>query len=248
MAFAEGKKFRSGLDDGTVAGGKKQKAGKKEAEATKSEASPAVPTIRPGERMSDFAARVDAALPVGVVITKTARDGKDPLGLKVHRTRTERKLHKLYDQWREDDRRIKEKRQEELELAEEEEFENETATGVSWKVTLEEGTTGSKKKKGKKGRLVGEVADGGDPWEDIKKKRGEAKIGLHDVAKAPPEFKKLPRKKLAVGGAVVDVDGVPKAAGSLRRREELQGVRDEVVASYRKLMEERKTKTQTDSD
>lgn len=247
MAFAGGKKTRNGLDDGNGAGGKKQKKTQKESSTTEEEVRPDVPTIRPGEKLADYSRRVDAALPLSGLVTKTVKNGVDPLGLKVRRTRKEKKMHKLYDEWREEDRKIKEKREEELELAEERELEND-ALGVSWKVAFGEESSGGKnkkKKKNKRGRYVGEAADREeDPWEEIKKKRGESKIGLHDVALAPPEFSKLPRKKITIGGAVVDVGSVPKAAGSLRRREELQEVREQVVANYRKKAEEKRSALQ----
>jgi hypothetical protein len=241
MAFSDGKKPRSGLDNGDVPHPKSKKTKKVDQEVAsqaemkeKSE----LPVIRPGERMSEFAARVDAALPLGGLINKSAKNGKDPLGLKVRRTKKERQMHKLYDEWREEERKIKEQREEELELQAEKELEDEEA-GISWKFDTQAHTSGKrKKKKGKRTKYLDEV--GGieeDPWEELKRKRGETRPGLHDIAKAPPDLHLKKPKKLTVRGAAVAVDGVPKAAGSLRRREELQEVRDDIVASYRKLME-----------
>ena len=259
MAFAHGKAPRSGLDNGDApAKGKGKGKGKgngqeKAKQQSKPAAKPTAPAtsdatqaqdlkLRPGERLSEFNQRVDAALPISGLVNKTVRNGKDPLGLKVRRTKKERKMHNMYAEWREIDRKVQERREEERELAEEREMENEAA-GVSWKVDMEGGVgqAGKKKgKKGKRGRYIGE--EGGperDPWAEIKKKRGEAKVGIHDVAQAPPELK-LPRRNLLVRGAAVAVEDIPKAAGSLRQREELQGIRDEVVASYRKMMSERR--------
>lgn len=259
MAFASGKPQRSGLDNGDAPvkdKGKKKNKNQSEAkptDTTKTTATAAATTakapasdptpkedlkIRPGERISEFNQRVDAALPISGLVNKTVKNGKDPLGLKVKRTKKERKMHNMYAEWREMDRKVKERREEERELAEEKEMDNEAA-GVSWKLDLE--TQGKKKgKKGKRGRYIGE--EGGperDPWEEIKKKRGEAKVGINEVAQAPPELK-LPKKNLLVRGAAVAVENIPKAAGSLRQREELQGIREEVVASYRKMMSERR--------
>jgi hypothetical protein len=246
MAFAHGKKPRSGLDNGDAPEKGKSKS-KKKGNATgkgtadtaaTSETSPAEDLkIRPGERLSEFSQRVDAALPLSGLVHKTVKNGKDPLGLKVRRTKKERKMQNMYAEWRAIDKKIQEKREEERELAEEREMENE-ALGVSWKLELE--AQGKKKKKGKRAKYIGEA--GGpedDPWAEIVKKRGEARVGLNDVAHAPPELK-LPRKNTLVRGAAVAVDEIPKAAGSLRQREELQGIRQEVVASYRKMMSERK--------
>lgn len=231
---------RSGLDDGKPAKGKKQAKTTTDADVPEEKA--AIPSIRPGERMSEFNARVNAAMPLAGLVNKSAK-GRDPLGLKVWRTKKEKKMHKMYDQWREEDQRIKEKREEELELAEEREMEDDSL-GVKWKLDLEDEASRSKKKKkngGKRTKYVGEAAGAEeDPWEELKRKRGEAKIGLHDVAPAPPVLKRV-KPKFTVRGAEVDVQDIPKAAGSLRRREELQGVREDVVASYRKLMESRRS-------
>ncbi|KAI0024548.1 hypothetical protein F4780DRAFT_725786 [Xylariomycetidae sp. FL0641] len=249
MAYADGKKPRSGLDNGDVPKRKNKKGNAKPEASGVVETKPKaeVPTIRPGERMSEFAARVDASLPITGLIGKSVKGNKDPLGLKPWRTLKEKKMHKLYDEWREEERKIKEKREEEMELAAEKELEDEE-NGVSWKLNMPQSIGGGKKKKkkAKSTKYLGEVGDEEeDPWEALRKKRGETRPGLHDVAEAPPELHaKLP-KKLTVRGAAVEVDGIPKAAGSLRRREELQSVRDDVVASYRKLMSEKRPSLHT---
>lgn len=236
MAFASGKQTRSGLDDPTPATKKKGK--ESGAAETGAEGASEVPTLRPGERLSEFNQRVNAALPIGGLVNKSVRNGKDPLGLKVWRTKKEMQMHKLYDEWREEDRKIKEKREEDLEEAEEAEMENENA-GVSWK--LEDAASASgKKKKRKGGKLIGEVRGAEeDPWEAIKRNRGETRISINDVAQAPPELT-APPKKFTVRGAAVDVDNIPKAAGSLRQREELQGIREEFLSSYRKMMNKKR--------
>ncbi|KAI1376446.1 hypothetical protein F4677DRAFT_418571 [Hypoxylon crocopeplum] len=243
MAFAGGKKPRSGLDNGDEPAGKKKKkkaaAASNPAPETKDDSQ--LPKIRPGERMSEFAARVDAALPVGGLINKSVRNGKDPLGLKTWQTMKEKKMQKLYDEWREEDRKLKEKKEEELELQAEKELE-EAEQGVTWKLDAQ----GGGKKKGKRAKYLGEAADGDeDPWEALKKKRGETRPGLHDVVQAPPEFSVKPQRRVTVRGAAVEIDGIPKAAGSLRRREELQTVRDDIVASYRKMMNKKRPSLHT---
>lgn len=257
MAFAQGRKPKSGLDDGKPApkqdNKKRKAAGEDKATTTNTTTNDGkkqeIPTIRPGERFSEFAARVDAALPVMGLVAKGTKGGKDPLGLKVHRTRKERKMHKLYDEWRREEAAIQEERREKAEEEEEREMDNE-GMGVKWRVDMEDEAAGGRKKKkkgGKKGRSVWE-ADGkeDDPWEELKKKRGEAKIGLHDVAKAPPVFKAVPKQVFKIGGAAVEVGSVPKAAGSLKRREELQSVREEIVANYRKMMEGKRARLESD--
>jgi hypothetical protein len=65
------------------------------------------------------------------------------------------------------------------------------------------------------------------------------KVGLNDVVQAPPTFTKVPKDKFKVRGARVEVEDVPKASGSLRRREELGSVRRSVVEGYRAMMKER---------
>ncbi|KAK4127871.1 hypothetical protein N657DRAFT_641926 [Parathielavia appendiculata] len=252
MAFASGNAPRSGLDNGDSAvkgkgkgKNKKNKTAKSPANSTTPEAT--TPTardlkIRPGERLSEFSHRVDAALPISGLVNKVpVKNGRDPLGIKVRRTKKEHKMQNMYAEWREIDRKVRERREEELEEAEEREMENE-ALGVSWKLELEAAVARGKKKakKGKRGRYLGEAGDPeGDPWEEIKMKRGEGKVGINEVAQAPPELK-LPKKNLLVRGATVAVEDIPKAAGSLRQREELQGIRQEVVASYRMMMSKRR--------
>ncbi|KJZ75514.1 hypothetical protein HIM_04977 [Hirsutella minnesotensis 3608] len=229
MAAMQGRKVKPGLDGGE----------KKSKMPATSEPSVATPQIRPGEDMRTFAARVDAALPVAGLAKKTkAKDGKDEIGLKVYRTRKERKMHKLYDQWRAEERKILEKKEEELEAAAEKGLENDAAGILSSDFIM---TTDEKApKKGRKRRS--KAAEDDDPWLELKRRRADAPTSLHDVAQAPPELHKKLRQKLRVGDAVVDVDGVPKSAGSLRRREELQSVRNEVVEAYRKIREHEQAK------
>ncbi|TQN74506.1 hypothetical protein CSHISOI_00938 [Colletotrichum shisoi] len=249
MALASGKKQRSGLDNGETVNQKKKAAKKaasvaeKKDESSENAEKSEVPTIRPGEKMSDFSARVNAALPLAGLVNKTERGGKDPLGLKVHKTRKERKMHKLYDQWREEERKIQEQREEDMEEVAERELDEEINGGTfgnfgqtpaAFYGSNQDGK--KKKKKGKKGKGADREED---PWAVLKKMRAEAKVGLHDVAQAPPELHRAGREKLLVRGAAVDVSNVPKSAGSLRRREELQELRDELVSSYRRKREEK---------
>lgn len=246
MSFRQGKRLPKGLDDGLKIT-KKQKQSEAQSAtiqgetATKlSNTQAQMPTIQPGERMADFAARVDAALPLSGLMSKTAKGGKDPLGLKVARTKKEKKMHRMYDEWREQDRKIKEKRQEAQELAQEEDGNEEL--GVRWKVDMEVTEPKARKKgKGKKSNVIGEVNDGeDDPWAAIARSRNEEPKRLNDVVQAPPDFTKLPKEKFKVRGAKVYVEDVPKASGSLRRREELVEIRRSVVEGYRQMMKDNK--------
>ena len=188
-----------------------------------------LPKIQPGERLGDFAARVNQAFTVGGL----TRKGKVKVeGLKERQTKTEKRLQKMYASWREEEARRKEKSEEEQELEEEAEDEREAAMGgQSLKLPNETKT--------KRKRMVGEniAADNDDdPWAELNMNRAQPR-GLHDVVKAPPTFKAVPREKFKVrNGARVDVSDVPGAAGSLKRREELGRARREVIERYRGMM------------
>lgn len=189
MAFTKGQTKRSGLDDGVD-----KSKGSKAAEKDKPEKEGAVPSIRPGESLSDFAARVDASIPVAGLINKT-KGGKDPLGLKQYRTRKEKKMHKLYEQWRAEERKIQERKEEELELAAERELEN----GMLWSGAdgprdWDPVSNGGKGKKKRKRGGKGAAKDEEDPWEELRRKRGEGKVRLGDVAQAPPSLQKVSAK------------------------------------------------------
>ncbi|OAA66230.1 urease accessory protein UreD [Cordyceps fumosorosea ARSEF 2679] len=229
MAFSSGEKLHSGLDDGKI---------KKFATTGPTQRSEKL-QIKPGEDLRAFAARVDAAMPLAGVSTKSGiKGGKDLEGIKTQRTRKERKMHKLYDQWREEERKIQDKKEEDKELAAERELENDGAGILSTSVLDDEENT-TKKKKGRRGK---DAADD-DPWAELKKKRGEARHGLNDVAEAPPELhKKQSRLLKVVGTATVNVGSAPKAAGSLRRREQLEEERQDVVEAYRRIREHEQRK------
>lgn len=287
MAFQRGEKLPKGLDDGvklTKAARKKQKLAQDSASNTthntndQDQAGPEtkqqtktknatdkksvaveheIPTIRPGEKMGDFAARVDAALPVSGLINKTMKGGKDPLGLKVGRTKTEKRMHRMYAEWREEEKRIQERKMDAAEAREEDEMGEDEHGNVRWKADLDEASAAAsassagkkgKKGKGKKKKVLGEVDDGegDDPWAKLKRDRAEVKAGLHDVVLAPPTFTKAPREKFKVRGAHVDVGDVPRASGSLRRREELGDVRKSVVEGYRAMMKANRARAAED--
>lgn len=189
----------------------------------------AAPKILPGERLGDYAVRVDQALP----ITGLARKGRvNIVGMKERQTRTEKRLQRMYADWRAEEARIKEKEEEEREQEEEEEEEREANYGTAG---VEQGSRKGKKRRRK---VIGEEggADDDDPWAELKTMREERR-GLHDVAQAPPVFKAVPREKFKVrDGARVNVADVPNKAGSLKKREELGEARREVIERYRAMM------------
>ena len=235
MAWQQGMKPKSGLDDGAPKKKKKRKPdeGKpKESEQqphNEQASAPDIPKIMPGERMNDYSARVDAALPLKGLVTK-GKNLKLP-GIKRQQTKTERKLQRMHKEWRETDARWKEKLREAKEEAEEEEDPHEDILNAV---------------RSKKKRRKGAGSDDEDPWAVVAKARQEQQqpstglIGLHDVVKAPPELK-APKERFKVkNGARVDVADVPNTAGSLRRREELGQTRQNVVDGYRRIVKANK--------
>lgn len=241
MAFKTTGKRRSALDDGAPKPKKQKQQQRKAAEEAEQEATSnseiqphAELKIMPGEKLSEFRQRVNAALP----LTSISRNTKKFAGLSDHRvTKHERRLKKLQEGWRKEEARLREKEQEERELAEEEDDEiNDLWEDRTADVSTITGNKG-KKKKGKRKLVVGEVDDGRiDEWEDLKKRRQERK-GLHDVVQAPPTFERVPREIFKVKeGARVNVGNVPNAVGSLRKREELGVERQGIIETYRQLM------------
>jgi hypothetical protein len=185
--------------------------------------------IQPGERLSDFARRVDQALPLAGLNTK----GKKVDGVKDRQTKHEKRLRRMQAQWREEEARIREKEEEEREEAEETLDEQLASLDRDAReVMMSTGKIGAKKKKRRAGK-IGEVQDDDDedPWNVLKEKR-DAPKGIFDVVQAPPRFEKLPRE-IFKG---VKVHDVPKHAGSLRRREELGHTRADIIKSYRAMM------------
>ncbi|EZF35873.1 hypothetical protein TMEN_9305 [Trichophyton mentagrophytes] len=219
-----------------------------------------IPKILPGERISEFAARVDRALPFSELAKRASlsKGGKDAVLGKIRDTRQtkhEKRLLRLQSQWREEDRKFREKRQAEIEEAEGEEeeindlwkeWEREAGAGVKGK-SKKTSIAQKKKKKKKKGMDDGDgddhaisSDDDDDPWAKLNKRATVTKpINPADVVQAPPEKLAKPReifKVRGMGGAKVHVADVPAAAGSLRRREELASERQSIVEQYRKLM------------
>ncbi|KAI9856425.1 MAG: hypothetical protein M1813_009080 [Trichoglossum hirsutum] len=253
LQFQKTGRHPSGLDDGIVTKPSANKKRKRDdtgsSTTTTATAAPpakqpssaapkthAIPTILPGERLADFSARVDAALPVSGLISKhPSRTRTDPVpGLRVRKTKLERRMQKMYDEWRVADARIKEKRLAALEEEEEEEDDDDDGARAVYGGDLSTATT-KKKRKSKRARRTGGSSSDEDPWASLLTTHNEpTRRSLHDVVQAPPQLTHKPKQKLAPVAAAVD--GVPKAAGSLRRREELGGVRRGVVERYRALM------------
>ncbi|KAI9785355.1 MAG: hypothetical protein M1839_000373 [Geoglossum umbratile] len=241
LQFQKTGRYPSGLDDGQPAARSKKRKRSDTSSAPPPPIPAPKPTILPGERLSSFSARVDAALPLSGLVSKHAsRTRGDPVpGVRAHRTKLERRMHKMYDEWRAADARMKEKR---FAALEEEEGEGE---GDGDGDGDEEGPVGdfsttkkqAKKRKSKRARRTGVGGDesDGDPWAQLLTLRNEpVRRALNDVVQAPPQLT-IPKPRLSA------LAGVPKAAGSQRRREVLGSVRKDVVEGYRALMEGRRS-------
>lgn len=234
MAFSQGLKSHSGLDDGIVRSKKQKRAAEQSNASVQAPAdtkSDGIPKINPGERLADYSVRVDAALPVSKLIGKGRKRGNDLLGIKTPQTKLEKKMQKMQKDWRNVEAKRKEALMEQAEEAEDEHRETNGMVG-----SFNSKRVGKKRKQG---------IDDDDPWaavghvQDPKPSKGL--VGLHDVVQAPPQFTKALRGKFKVkDGAMINVLNVPTSAGSLKRREELGQSRKLVVEGYRRLMRERK--------
>ena len=231
MAFKQGVKPFSGLDDGKVVSKRRERPGVDEIQGRSiipDDLDQSIPRIMPGERLADFSARVDGALPVRGLVKKGR--GKDLPGIKRQQTKLERKIQRMQEEWRKNDARRKEK----LKEAEEDMEDQAEKHGLSTR-------TLSLSKRKRKGNTSYE-SDDEDPWASIAKARQgqdtKGLVGLHDVVEAPPVFTRIPKERLkAKNVARANVLDIPGAAGSLRRREELSYVRKSTVEAYREMME-----------
>ncbi|KAI4272479.1 MAG: hypothetical protein LQ337_005277 [Flavoplaca oasis] len=247
-----GKKIPRGLDDGIKpsASKKRKRDADDQEQAAQDVAHPShdtkaeIPRILPGERMADYSARVDQALPVVGLASKGR--GKGVTGLRERQTKTERKMQRMQKEWREADVRRKARLQE----AEEEAEDEEEGTGGGRVTTgVMRGGKGKRKGKRRKNKGGGEGSDengddGEDPWavvaanrrrEQEEREKGEGKgglVGLHNVVLAPPKFAKVPMKKVDVADLV--------RKGGLKKQVELSEARASVIEGYRRMMKERR--------
>lgn len=216
---------RSGLDDGAVRPSKKRKS----AAAPTQTPAPAgetfkKPTILPGESLSSYGARVDAALPIAGLARGQGKgqDIAELKGLERRQTKTERKMQRMQREWRVEEARRRAK----IEEAREEEGDLESGDEV----------VGKSRKKRKHNK--GDKEDEDDPWAAVAAKRSNTDVGsgglvgLHDVVLAPPKLAQAPREKFRVKDGKGEVIGVRRAA-------ELNEARRNVVEGYRTLMREK---------
>lgn len=257
----EGKKRKRGANDTAKDDSARKKKSGKEPEPDTTTAAPTpkadpktLPQILPGEKLSDFAARVDREMPLSEM-KRTMQVATLPNGTKIREqrlTKHDKRLRRLQSQWREDDEKIKER--EAIEREEREaEMEDQLELWKQWeaeagKSKAKKKAAASKKKKKGKGKNNGDAGSGddddyddADPWAKLNKpERLNRAANPLDVVQAPPQLTK-PKEKFKVrGGAKVNVDNVPTAMGSLRRREELADERKNIVEEYRRLMAEKR--------
>lgn len=243
MLRTAGKHFGSGLDNGDEPRGKKRKrnddapkAGDTNGGAEKKDTPEPEPQyidpekesikILPGERMSDFKARVDRSMPIAGLSKRNTRPLIPGVKLKERETAHTKNLKRIQKAWREEEAKIREKEQEAEELAQEEEEEKRARWGDEVFDAVERERKG-RKKGGKKGE--------DDPWSVLNSTR-QHRQGINDIVHAPPTLKK-PRERFKIRqGAAVDVADVPATAGSLKKREELGAARKDIIGSYRKIM------------
>ena len=192
MQMQSGKRLKSGLDNGiSDKRSKKRKLNvdnepEKLADPTEDNTIEKAEPLRilPGERMSDFAARVDQAMPLAGVSTTNKGANAKIDGLKEKTTKHNRRLSRMIKQWREEDEKIRDKQQEDEDGRMDEKEEHD----LMWSAI----PSNSKKrtKGGSNSNTV--VIEEDDPWAVLKKKRaGTKQKNLQDVVEAPPVLPKL---------------------------------------------------------
>ena len=191
--------------------------------------------IHPNEPLSHFSARVDAALPFSTIAKPAPQpSAQDPAVQAVNKprqTKNEKKMQRMQRAWREEEARRKEKV----------EAENEEREGG-----VDEGDVVQKeRRKGKRGRHGGKEED---PWRELEAKKrekmeeegkrkaeeesgGGGLVGLHDVVKAPPKFKRV---------KMMGDDGMRVKQGGLKRQVEVSEARKKVVEGYRAMMRQKR--------
>lgn len=265
----KGRRPPSGLDDNPEPPSKKRKRTTEISTAHSMPASrssqtqslntiPEPPKILPSESLSAFGARVDAALPVSGLAR--AKRGKGPEMQGERQTKMERKMQRMQNEWRENDRKRRERAEEEDD-ANVMEDDDMGATGMFGKSRRAAQTGNAKAKKNKKKHGNSESAqsdlDEADPWAAVARKRaehvahppstgkvrGRSLVGLHDVVLAPPKLLNMSRAKIKAGvrGPGAESGHVVKpSVPGLRRQAELSAARREVIEGYRQMMRERR--------
>lgn len=228
---------RSGLDDGTRPS-KKHTCAYSSTRSKTIVPSLSLPvlTIQSHEPLSSFNARVDAALPL-TGLSKRSNGGREVE--KGRKTKTERKMQKLQKDWREEERRRKEK------LSGEEDEAAIDGRGMSdlLKVAKNGKLIGGKRKRRGTGDSA-HMGDDDDPWAHIKAKGTEGNsekaangsrgplIGLHDVVLAPPKWSQALKER--------ENFNIGKVTGGLKRQVKLAEERKNIVENYKQMMRDKR--------
>ena len=211
MSFKPNRKQQSALDDGTTPKPKRRKgaelgkagrvSGKasllssygvaNEAEELAPPAEPSndeQPRILPHERLSDFAQRVDQTIPLSFPKHATTQKTSSSVpGLKVRTTKHNRKLLRIQNEWRETEKRRKDK----IDEGESDDDEKRAEDSLLWASVK----AAEHQRKGK--RKGHDFVDESDPWAVLEKRRKETKQkNLQDVVQAPPHLTKIPLGKI----------------------------------------------------
>lgn len=249
MNLQNGWKPPRGLDNGAPASKKRKRSNIHDQDQSsdhKNKDTPTtpIPKILPSERLSDFSARVNAAIPVAGLAKKSKRGSELLTGER--QTKLEKRMQKMYAEWREAEAKRKEM------LAEEEDELEVEKDEVGIERSKLPASTKTKKMKGKRRKglimnYVNEAPDDDDPWSHVAAKRKEniiasaspgGLVGLHDVVLAPPKFSKLPKEKMR--DKTRQSATQKTAIIGLKRQEELGEARRQVVEGYRRMMSERR--------
>lgn len=158
--------------------------------------------IRPGERLRDFSLRVDQSLPLTSIpkyTTKIKSDatiaGLNGKAARANMTKHNRRLVKLQERWREEEKKRRERLEGKMEEGEEKrEVEEGLWVGVGGRGGR--GGKGSKKEK-EKGR---EGVDD-DPWRELEgKRREEAQMKTNALVQGKEKEKEKDKNGMAIGG------------------------------------------------
>ena len=138
--------------------------------------------ILPGERLSDFALRVDQNLPLSSIPKHSTKETLKIPGLKQKQnlTKHNKKLLRKQGQWREEEKRRKEKEEEKAEEWEDQKEED----SLLWNDV--DGVRYARKGKRKRGKESGEE---GDIWKALERKKTEGKaLTVQEMVKEPPKL------------------------------------------------------------
>lgn len=249
MNFQNGWKQPKGLDNGPASKKRKRSNTHKLDQSLENEnigiPSSSIPKILPSECLSNFSARVNAAIPVAGLAKRSKPSSEILAGER--QTKLEKRMQKMYAEWRE----AEAKRKEQLAEGDDEmEMERDEVGNESNRFSAGNKTKQKSKRKRRKGSMLNDGAEAphdDDPWSEITAKRKENPIasaspgglvGLHDVVLAPPKLTKLPKEKMR---EKTGQNALKKTAIiGLKRQTDLGGARLQVVEGYRRMMSERR--------